>query len=148
MAGGKQQMKTIFPNPKDIEHKWYLIDAEGKRLGRLAVRIADIVRGKTKPTFTPNGDFGDFVIVINADKVQVTGRKKTDKLYHRYSGYPGGLTTETFAKVIKRKPTFPLEHAIKGMLPKGPLGRRLFTNVKVYAGSSHPHEAQKPEKLD
>jgi large subunit ribosomal protein L13 len=141
-------MKTIFTNPRDIERKWYLIDADGKRLGRLAVRIADILRGKTKPTFTPNVDLGDSVVVINADKVAVTGRKKTDKLYHRYSGYPGGLTTESFGKVIKRKPTFPLEHAIKGMLPKGPLGRRLFLNVKIYAGPSHPHEAQKPEKLD
>jgi large subunit ribosomal protein L13 len=141
-------MKTIFTNPRDIERKWYLIDADGKRLGRLAVRIADIVRGKTKPIFTPNVDLGDSVVVINADKVAVTGRKKTDKLYHRYSGYPGGLTTESFGKVIKRKPTFPLEHAIKGMLPKGPLGRRLFMNVKIYAGPSHPHEAQKPEKLD
>jgi large subunit ribosomal protein L13 len=141
-------MKTIFPNPKDIEHKWYLIDAEGKRLGRLAVRVADILRGKTKPTYSPHMDTGDSVIVVNAGKVVVTGRKKTDKLYHRYSGYPGGLTTETFGKVINRKPTFPLEHAIKGMLPKGPLGRRLFNNVKVYAGPSHPHEAQKPEKLE
>ncbi len=141
-------MKTIFPNAKDIEHKWYLIDAEGKRLGRLVVRVADILRGKTKPSYSPHMATGDSVIVINADKVQVTGRKKTDKLYHRYSGYPGGLTTESFAKVIVRKPTFPVEHAIKGMLPKGPLGRRLFGNVKVYAGPKHPHEAQKPEKLD
>jgi large subunit ribosomal protein L13 len=141
-------MKTIFPNPKDIEHKWFLIDAEGKRLGRLAVRVADILRGKTKPIYSPNIVTGDSVIVVNADKVQVTGRKKTDKLYHRYSGYPGGLTTESFAKMVVRKPTFPLEHAIKGMLPKGPLGRQLFNNVKIYQGSTHPHEAQKPEKLD
>lgn len=141
-------MKTIFLNPKDVEHKWFLIDAEGKVLGRLAVRVADILRGKNKPIYSPHMITGDSVVLINADKVAVTGRKKTDKLYHRYSGYPGGITTENFDKTIRRKPTFPLEHAIKGMLPKGSLGRRLFQNVKIYAGPSHPHEAQQPEKLD
>jgi large subunit ribosomal protein L13 len=141
-------MKTIFLNPKNVEHKWILIDAEGKTLGRLAVRVADILRGKVKPAHSPHMATGDSVVLVNAEKVHVTGRKKTDKLYHRYSGYPGGMTTESFAKVISRKPTFPLEHAIKGMLPKGSLGRRLFLNVKIYAGPSHPHEAQQPVKLD
>ena len=141
-------MKTIFLNPKSIEHKWFLIDAEGKRLGRLAVRVSDVLRGKTKATYSPHMVTGDSVIVVNAEKILVTGRKKTDKLYHRYSGYPGGLTTETFGKMIVRKPTFPLEHAIKGMLPKGSLGRQLFRNVKVYAGPRHPHEAQLPQKLE
>ncbi len=141
-------MKTVFVNPKNVEHKWYLIDAEGKRLGRVAVRVADILRGKNRPTYSPHMAGGQSVILVNADKVVVTGRKSTDKLYHRYSGYPGGLTTESFAKVIGRKPTFPLEHAIRGMLPKGSLGRRLFNSVKVYAGPNHPHEAQQPEKLD
>jgi large subunit ribosomal protein L13 len=141
-------MKTIFLNPKDVKPKWYLIDAEGKRLGRLAVKVVNILRGKTKPTYSPHMATGDSVVLVNAEKVLVTGRKRTDKLYHRYSGYPGGITTESFAKTIRRKPTFPLEHAIKGMLPSGSLGRRLFRNVKVYAGPRHPHEAQQPEKLD
>lgn len=141
-------MKTLFLNPTNIEQKWYLIDAEGKRLGRLAVRVADILRGKNQPSYSPHMSIGQSVIVVNAGKVVVTGRKMTDKLYHRYSGYPGGLTTESLGKMISRKPTFPVEHAIKGMLPKGSLGRRLFNNVKVYAGPSHPHAAQQPEKLD
>ncbi|MBN1699426.1 MAG: 50S ribosomal protein L13 [Spirochaetales bacterium] len=141
-------MKTIFVKPKDITHKWYLIDAAGKRLGRVAVMAASIVRGKHKAIFSPHMDTGDFVIIINADKVDVSGRKRTDKMYHRHSGYPGGLKTESFTKVIGRKPTFPLEHAVKGMLPKGSLGRKLYKNIKIYAGESHPHEAQKPEILE
>ena len=141
-------MKTIFVKAKDIEQKWYLIDATGKTLGRLATRVVTILRGKHKPIYSPHMEVGDHIIVINAEKVAVSGRKRTDKLYYRHSGYPGGLRTETFEKVLARKPRYPLEHAIKGMLPKGPLGRKLFRNVKVYAGAEHPHAAQKPEVLE
>lgn len=141
-------MKTIFPNAKNLERKWYLVNAEGQTLGRVAVRIANILRGKNKPLYTPNMITGDSVVVVNAEKVVVTGRKRTDKLYHRHSGYPGGLTIESFEKTIARKPTFPLEHAIKGMLPRGRLGRQMFGNVKVYAGPDHPHAAQKPQALE
>lgn len=140
-------MKTIFVKQKDVEKKWYIVDAAGKRLGRLAARVTTILRGKHKPIFSPHMDTGDYVIIINAEKVHLTGRKKTDKTYYRHSGYPGGLKSETFSKIIQRKPTFPLEHAIKGMLPKGPLGRKLFTHVKIYSGENHPHKAQKPEEL-
>ncbi len=141
-------MKTIFVNPKKFEHKWYLFDAEGKTLGRLASKVASILRGKHKPYFTPHQACGDSVIIINADRIAVTGKKMSDKLYIRHSGYPGGLKVETLGKVLVRKPTYPLEHAIKGMLPKNRLGRKLFNNVKVYAGSAHPHGAQKPEKIE
>jgi large subunit ribosomal protein L13 len=141
-------VKTISPGTKEIQRKWYIVDAEGQRLGRLAVRVASILRGKHKPAFTANIVAGDSVVVVNAEKVIVTGRKRTDKLYQRHSGYPGGLKTESFDKAIARKPTFPVEHAIRGMLPKGRLGRRLFTNAKIYAGPEHPHAAQKPEKLE
>jgi large subunit ribosomal protein L13 len=140
-------MKTIFVKQKDVEKKWYIIDAAGKRLGRLAVKVATILRGKHKPIFSPHMDNGDYVIVINAEKVQLTGRKRTEKVYYRHSGYPGGLKSESFSKIIQRKPTFPVEHAIKGMLPKGPLGRKLFTHVKIYSGGDHPHKSQKPEEL-
>ena len=140
-------MKTIFVKQKDVEKKWYIIDAAGKRLGRLATKVATILRGKHKPIFSPHMDTGDYVIIINAEKVQLTGRKKTDKVYYRHSGYPGGLKSEPFSKIIQRKPTFPMEHAIKGMLPKGPLGRKLFQHVKIYSGKDHPHKAQKPEEL-
>ncbi|MBN2531440.1 MAG: 50S ribosomal protein L13 [Spirochaetales bacterium] len=140
-------MKTIFVKQKDVEKKWYIVDAAGKRLGRIAVRVATILRGKHKPIFSPHMDTGDYVIIINADKVQLTGRKKLDKIYYRHSGYPSGLKSENFTKVIQRKPTFPLEHAIKGMLPKGPLGRKIYQHVKIYCGENHPHMAQKPEEL-
>ena len=141
-------MKTIFIKPKDVERKWWLIDAEDQVLGRLATRAVTLLRGKHKPTFAPNIDGGDSVIIINAEKVALTGRKRQSKVYHRHSGYPGGLTSETFERVIEWKPTFPLEQAIKGMLPKGRLGRKLFRNVKIYAGAQHPHAAQRPEKLE
>ncbi len=141
-------MKTIFLKPKDIKRQWYLIDAEGEILGKVAVKVANLLRGKHKPYFTPNMEVGDFVVVINAEKAIVTGRKRSDKLYYRYSGYPGGLRSEPYEDVIKRKPTYPMEHAIKGMLPKGRLGRKLFKNVKIYAGPEHPHEAQKPIKIE
>ena len=141
-------MKTIIPKETDIINKWYLIDGQGLTLGRLAVKVANLLRGKHKPYFTPNMMTGDSVIIINAEKVVVTGRKRTDKLYYRHSGYPSGLRVESFQKVIARKPTFPLEHAVKGMLPKNRLGRRMFNNCKVYAGPDHPHAAQKPEKIE
>ena len=140
-------MKTIFVKQKDVKKKWYIVDAAGKRLGRIAVKVATILRGKHKPIYSPHMDVGDYVIIINAEKVLLTGRKKANKMYYRHSGYPGGLKTISFSKVIERKPTFPLEHAIKGMLPKGPLGREFFRHVKIYAGENHPHEAQKPEEL-
>lgn len=133
--------------PKASEHKWYLIDAEGQRLGRLATAIAMIIRGKNKPTYTPHLDTGDFVIVINAEKIAVTGKKSSQKLYRRHSGRPGGMKVETFDKLIKRVPERILEHAVKGMLPKNTLGRQLFTKLKVYAGTNHPHAAQQPETI-
>ncbi len=139
--------KTYIPAVDDLQATWYVVDAEGQRLGRLATEIARILRGKNKPTYTPNMDTGDFVIVINADKVQVTGRKPEQKLYRRHSGRPGGMKTETFSQLQARIPERILEKAVKGMLPKNALGRKLFTKLKVYAGASHPHEAQKPEVL-
>ena len=141
-------MKTIFLKQEDIERKWWIVDAEDKVLGRLATRVATLLRGKHKPSYAPHMEMGDWVIIVNAEKIRVTGNKENDKLYYRHSGYPGGLKVESYKKVINRKPTYPVEHAIKGMLPKGRLGRKLFTNVKVYAGPHHPHAAQKPEKFE
>lgn len=141
-------MKTIFLNPLKVERKWFVIDAEGKTLGRVAVKVADLLRGKHKPEFVPHQEIGDYVVVINADKIAVTGKKREQKIYYHYSGYPGGLTGESFEKVLDKKPTYPLEQAIRGMLPKNSLGRKLFNNVKIYAGSDHPHAAQKPEPLE
>jgi large subunit ribosomal protein L13 len=141
-------MKTIFVKPKDVVKKWYLIDAEGERLGRVAVAAADILRGKNKPEFAPHQDLGDFVIIINAEKAALTGGKEDKKIYYRHSGYPGGLTSEVYKDMVVRKPVFPMEHAIRGMLPKGRLGRTLFTNLKVYAGADHPHAAQQPIKVE
>ena len=140
-------MKTIFRKPGEIERKWCLIDAEDQVLGRLAAKVVTLLRGKHKPIFTPNMEVGDWVIVVNAEKVALTGRKRESKKYYRHSGFPGGLKEETFSRVIVRKPIFPLEHAIKGMLPKGRLGRKLFRNVKIYAGPNHPHSAQRPETV-
>jgi large subunit ribosomal protein L13 len=139
--------KTYVPPQGSIEQKWYVIDAADQRLGRLAVEVARILRGKNKPTYTPHMDTGDFVIVVNAEKIQVTGKKRTQKLYRRHSGRPGGMKTETFAKLQNRLPERIIEQAVKGMLPKNSLGRQLFTKLKVYAGTEHPHEAQKPESL-
>jgi len=138
-------MDTIFVKPKLVEKKWYLIDAEGISLGRVAVIAADILRGKNKPEFVPHQDLGDFVIIVNAEKAKMTGKKYEDKIYYRHSGYPGGLTSEAYSDMVKRKPMFPMEHAVRGMLPSNKLGRALFTNLKVYAGPAHPHAAQKPE---
>jgi large subunit ribosomal protein L13 len=139
--------KTFLPTNNAADQKWYIVDANGQRLGRLATAIATILRGKNKPTFTPHIDTGDFVVVINADKIQVTGKKSSQKLYRRHSGRPGGMKTETFAKLQVRLPERILEQAVKGMLPKNSMGRHLFTKMKVYAGTEHPHAAQKPEVL-
>jgi len=141
-------MKTIFVNPKEVERKWWLVDADGQTLGRLASRIAHVLRGKNKPAFVPHQEVGDWVVVVNAEKIRVTGKKLTDKIYYRFTGWPGGVRQEPLGRRMARRPTFPVEQAIKGMLPKGPLGRKLFKNVKVYAGPSHPHAAQKPQKID
>ena len=139
-------MKTYMP--KEVAPDWVLVDAEGQILGRLATRIASIIRGKHKPTFTPNMSTGDYVIVINADKIVLTGNKLDGKVYTRYTGYQGGLKVETARTAIAKHPDRVIEHAVFGMLPKGRLGRTLHTHLKVYAGSEHPHEAQQPRKLE
>jgi large subunit ribosomal protein L13 len=140
-------MKTYVSTPSETEKKWYLVDAKDKVLGRVASRVAAALRGKNKPSFTPFMDMGDNVIVINADKVRLTGGKPLKKIYYHHSGYPGGIKEARFVDVMKKNPTFPLKNAIKGMLPHNRLGRRQFLHVKVYAGASHPHQAQKPEPL-
>ena len=137
-------MKTYSAKPLEVERKWYVIDAEGKTLGRLATVCANLLRGKTKPEFTPHVDTGDFVIVINADKIQVTGNKETDKIYYHHTGFPGGLKSISFKDLMKKDPTKAIEKAVKGMLPHNTLGAQQFTKLKVYAGAEHPHEAQKP----
>jgi large subunit ribosomal protein L13 len=139
--------KTYLPTQETIQRNWYLVDAEDQRLGRLATAIAMVLRGKNKPTYTPHLDTGDFVIVINAEKVDVTGKKRFQKIYRRHSGRPGGMKTESFLKLQARVPERIIEQAVKGMLPKNTLGRQLFTKLKVYAGSEHPHQAQQPEVL-
>ena len=140
-------IKTPLPTKETLEQKWYVVDAADQRLGRLATEIAMILRGKKKATYTPHMDTGDFVIVINAEKVIVTGRKSEQKLYRRHSGRPGGMKTETFNQLQARIPERIIEKAVKGMLPKNALGRKLFTKLKVYTGTDHPHQAQKPESL-
>jgi large subunit ribosomal protein L13 len=139
--------KTYLPTSQDAERNWYVVDAAGQRLGRLATEIASILRGKNKPNFTPSVDTGDFVIVINAEQITVTGNKAQDKLYRRHSGRPGGMKVETFAKLQARLPERIIEKAVKGMLPKTSLGRQQFTKLKVYAGADHPHAAQQPKEL-
>jgi len=141
-------MKTIFVTPATAERKWYVIDAEGKPLGRIAAKVASMVRGKNKPTYTPSQETGDFVIVINADKVAISGLKRQDKMYYKHTGYPGGLKDYTFSELIGRDPVAPLELAVKGMLPRGVLGRKLYKNVKIYSGAQHPHAAQLPVAID
>lgn len=138
---------THYAKPGEVARKWVLIDADGAVLGRLATQVADILRGKKKPQFTPNTDTGDFVVVINADKVQLTGNKAQQKEYWRYSGYLGGLKIESFQEAMAKHPERVIEHAVKGMLPKTTLGRQQFSKLKVYAGSEHPHAAQNPEKI-
>lgn len=141
-------MKTIFVKPTDIQKKWYVVDAQDQVLGRLASKVAVILRGKGKPTYSPHWDTGDLVIVVNAGKIRVTGNKSTGKMYYRHSHYPGGFKAEPYGKVFARKPVWPLEKAIRGMLPKGPLGHKIIKHLKVYAGPTHPHGAQTPEKLE
>lgn len=131
--------------PLEIERKWYVIDASGQTLGRLASEVASILRGKHKPTYTPHVDTGDFVIVINADKIVLTGNKLDQKMYRRHSGYPGGLKEMTYRNLLNKRPEKAIEIAVKGMLPHNRLGRKMFTKLKVYRGSEHPHQAQKPE---
>ena len=131
----------------DVKHKWYLVDAKDQVLGRLATKVARIIRGKNKAIFTPHTDTGDFVVVINADKVRMTGKRESLKTYSKHSMYPGGLKVRSFAEVMAKKPEFVVENAVKGMLPKTRLGKKLITKLKVYAGESHPHTAQKPEVL-
>jgi large subunit ribosomal protein L13 len=140
--------KTYLPPQDSIERNWFVVDAADQRLGRLASEIALVLRGKNKPTYTPHLDTGDFVIVINAEKVDVTGKKRAQKLYRRHSGRPGGMKLETFAKLQARLPERIIEQAVKGMLPKNTLGRQLFTKLKVYVGPEHPHHAQQPEVLE
>ncbi|MCG8572401.1 MAG: 50S ribosomal protein L13 [Spirochaetes bacterium] len=140
--------KTYNVTSKDIEKKWYIIDAEGLALGRVAAKAAYILRGKHKAIYTPYLDTGDNVIVINAEKALLTGNKVTDKIYHHHSGYPGGLKSVNYEKLVEKKPIMPMEKAIKGMLPKGPLGRKLYKNLRVYADSNYKEVSVKPEKLE
>jgi large subunit ribosomal protein L13 len=142
-------MKTPSARKEDVEQAWFVADAEGKILGRLASEVAKILRGKHKPMFTPHVDTGDHVVIINADKIMVKGANKPEqKVYTRYSGYPGGLKKQTFADAMEKRPTFVLEHAIKGMLPHNKLGRQMIKKLRVYAGAEHPHEAQNPQPLN
>ena len=140
-------MKTFMASPATIDRKWYVVDAANMTLGRLATEVAKVLRGKNKPIFTPHMDTGDYVIVINAEKVKVTGRKLDQKLYYHHSDYVGGMKETTLREKLAQKPEEVIEHAVKGMLPKGPLGRQMFTKLHVYAGPDHKHAAQKPEVL-
>lgn len=142
------RMKTISAKPADVEHHWFVVNAEGKTLGRLASEIAKRLRGKHKPIYTPHVDTGDYIVVINAEKVGVTGAKRTDKLYHRYTGYIGHLKSTRFDKMMDRHPTKALELAVKGMMPRNPLGRAMLKKLKVYAGPEHRHSAQQPQPLE
>ena len=141
-------MKTYVATPNARERNWLVVDASGKTLGRLATQIADALRGKRKPEYTPHCDVGDFVIVVNAEKVAVTGKKRSDKLYRRHSGYPGGLRTRTLAEMLARRPEEVIRLAVKGMLPRNRLARAQLRELKVYAGPDHPHAAQKPEPME
>lgn len=141
-------MKTQFAKKGDFERKWYVVDATDKVLGRLAVKIATYLRGKHKPQFTPNADVGDFIVVINAEKIKLTGNKLEGKIYYHHTGYPGGIKSETARKRLEREPGAVITHAVKGMLPKNRLGNALIRKLKVYSGSEHPHSAQKPENLN
>jgi len=141
-------MKTYTAKPGEVTREWYLVDADGQTLGRLATLIADTLRGKRKPQYTPHVDTGDFVIVVNAEKIQVTGNKLDQKRYYRHSGYPGGLRSRTLREQLERRPTEVLRVAVKGMLPKNRLARQQITKLKIYAGPEHPHEAQNPRELE
>ena len=140
-------MKSFMASPATIERKWYVVDAEGMTLGRLASEVAKVLRGKNKPTFTPHIDTGDYVIVVNAEKVKVTGKKLDQKIYYHHSDYVGGMKETTLREMLAKKPEKVVELAVKGMLPKGPLGREMYTKLFVYAGPEHKHQAQKPEAL-
>ena len=140
-------MKTYMANPDKIERKWYVVDAEGQTLGHLAAEIAKVLRGKNKPQFTPHVDTGDYVVVVNAEKVKVTGKKLAQKVYYNHSDYVGGMKETTLAEMMAKKPEKVIELAVKGMLPKGPLGRSVIKKLHVYAGAEHAHQAQKPEVL-
>jgi large subunit ribosomal protein L13 len=141
-------MKTVSATPKTVQRNWYVVDAEGKTLGRLATEIARRLRGKHKPEYTPHVDTGDYIVVLNAAKVRVTGSKLRDKMYFQYSGYPGGMRSINLEKLLDTAPARVIEHAVKGMLPKNPLGREMYRKLKVYPGSEHRHEAQQPTTLD
>lgn len=141
-------MKTYMAKPGEVERKWYVVDATDQTLGRLATRIAEILRGKHKPTFTPHVDTGDFVVVVNAEKIHLTGKKWEQKKYYRHSGYPGGIKETTYKDLLQKKPEFIVEKAVKGMIPHNKLGNQIITKLKVYAGPEHPHQAQQPEELD
>ncbi len=141
-------MKTYATKPEDIERRWWVVDAEGKILGRLASEVAKILRGKHKPYFAPHLDTGDYVIVINAAKIRVTGKKLDDKIYYRHSGYPGGLRSTTLAEMLKKRPTRVMRLAVRGMLPHNRLGRAMMRKLKIYEGESHPHQAQNPQELE
>jgi large subunit ribosomal protein L13 len=141
-------MRTYQATPQDRERVWYVVDADGKTLGRLATQIADVLRGKRKPTYTPHVDVGDFVIVVNAEKVAVTGDKREKKLYWRHSGYPGGIRSRTLGDLLEKRPEEVIRKAVKGMLPRNRLARQQLRKLKIYAGPDHPHQAQKPEQLE
>ncbi len=141
-------MKTVSTRPEDVDRSWFVVDAENKTLGRLATEIAARLRGKHKPEYTPHVDTGDYIVVVNADKVRVTGNKYNDKMYYRHSGYPGGIKEMNFKDMQDRHPERIIEKAVKGMLPKNPLGRAMFKKLKVYAGAEHPHTAQQPQSLE
>ena len=141
-------MSTTILNSESVDRAWYVIDAEDVVLGRLATRVATVLRGKHKPTFTPNGDCGDFVVVVNAEKVKLTGDKLAQKTYYRHSGYFGGIKSITAGKLLEKDPTKLIHNAVKGMLPRGPLGRRMLKKLNVYAGPEHPHQAQQPQPLE
>jgi large subunit ribosomal protein L13 len=141
-------MKTYVATPQDRERNWLLVDAQGQTLGRLATQLADALRGKRKPTYTPHVDVGDFVVVVNAEKIAVTGDKLHEKMYYRHSGYPGGLKKRTLNDMLERRPEEVIRLAVRGMLPKNRLARKQLTKLKIYAGPEHPHEAQKPTKLE
>jgi large subunit ribosomal protein L13 len=141
-------MKTFSAKPETVKRDWYVVDAQGKTLGRLATEVALRLRGKHKPEYTPHVDTGDYIVVVNAEQIQVTGNKSADKMYYRHTGYPGGIRSISFEKLVDHKPEMIIEKAVKGMLPKNPLGRAMFSKLKVYAGAEHPHAAQQPQELD
>ena len=143
-----RDMKTFVATPANRQRDWYVVDAQGKTLGRLATQIADALRGKRKPTYTPHVDTGDFVVVVNAEKIRVTGNKTQDKIYYRHSGYPGGLRSRTLGEMLDRQPEEVIRKAVKGMLPRNRLGRQQLRKLKIYAGPEHPHEAQNPKQME